>query len=183
MCVGGNPKRNTKYEIRNPKEIRNSKYETRKFRISDFVFRISRCIFSPVHDYSLNKLSETQRKRSITQRMFCVHAILLIMALIITARLAELQIIKGIEYREIAQAQHYGGVRLPAKRGEILSRNSKTGETSIFATNTTLDMVYVDPLITDDPSKIAETLSDILITQEVYENCVNGHDLCPPAPI
>ena len=132
-----------------------------------------------MHDYSLNKLSETQRKRSITQRMFCVHAILLIMALIITARLAELQIIKGIEYREIAQAQHYGGVRLPAKRGEILSRNSKTGETSIFATNTTLDMVYVDPLITDDPSKIAETLSDILITQEVYENCVNGNDLCP----
>jgi len=111
--------------------------------------------------------------------MLAVNIFLLICVLIIVSRLAELQILRGSEYHELAQSQHYGGVKLPAKRGEILSRNSKTGETSILATNTTLDMVYVDPLVTDDPILVAETLSDILITEEIYNECKNGTDECP----
>jgi cell division protein FtsI/penicillin-binding protein 2 len=91
----------------------------------------------------------------------------------------ELQVIRGQEYHEMAQTQHFGGVVLPAKRGEILSRNTKTGETSILATNTTLDLVYVDPLITDDPSLVAETLADILVTDESHTLCSNGDIECP----
>lgn len=124
-------------------------------------------------------LSETQRKRSARQRMFLVHGALLFFLLVVVSRLLELQVIKGAEYRSLAQGQHFGGVVLPAKRGEILSRNAKTGETSIFATNTTLDMVYVDPLITDDPGYVARELGDILVTEDFYDFCATGSVDCP----
>jgi len=135
--------------------------------------------FQPVPSRSYRLPTETQRKRSLSQRMTLVYTFLLLCLLIIIARLLELQVIRGEEYHEIAQTQHYGGITLPAKRGEILSRNSKTGEVSILATNTTLDMVYVDPLITDDPTLIAETLSDILVTDHFHEVCSVGDEECP----
>src|SRR3989344_2266693 len=124
-------------------------------------------------------LSEMQLKRASNQRMALVHGALLLVLLVIVSRLLELQILQGGDYRALAESQHYGGVVLPAKRGEILSRNSKTGETSIFATNTTLDMVYVDPLITDDPAKIADALSELLITEQFHELCTAGNVDCP----
>ncbi len=124
-------------------------------------------------------LSESQRKRFSKQRMVIVHAGLLIVLLIIASRLLELQVVKGGDFRALAESQHFGGVVLPARRGEILSRNSRTGETSIFATNTTLDMVYVDPLITDDASLIARQLSDVLLTDQFHASCVAGSDSCP----
>jgi cell division protein FtsI/penicillin-binding protein 2 len=89
-------------------------------------------------------LSETQKKRSFERRIFVLHGLLLCACAIVIARLIDLQIIQGASYHQIAQAQQYGGVVLPAKRGEILSRNSKTGETSILATNTTLDLLYIE---------------------------------------
>lgn len=128
---------------------------------------------------SYRTLSETQRKRLSKQRMVVVHAALLIFLLVIVARLLELQVLRGGDYRALAESQHFGGVVLPAKRGEILSRNSKTGETSILATNTTLDMVYVDPLITDDPHFVAKTLSDVLVTEEFHSLCSEGNSDCP----
>ncbi|MBT3293096.1 hypothetical protein HOD24_00470 [Candidatus Peregrinibacteria bacterium] len=126
-----------------------------------------------------NQLSETQRKRLLKQRMFIVHGFLILAALVIVARLMELQIIRGNEYHDLAQSQHFGGVVLPARRGEILSRNSKTNETSILATNTTLDLVYIDPFITTNPTFVAETLSDVLITEEFHEFCSTGSQYCP----
>lgn len=126
-------------------------------------------------------LSETQRKRSFERRILVVHAILLLCALTIISRLIELQIIKHKNYQAIAQAQQYGGVVLPAKRGEILSRNSKTDATSILATNSTLDLLYVDPSIMKrDHALIADTLADILITTEFDAVCRAGKPECPP---
>jgi cell division protein FtsI/penicillin-binding protein 2 len=122
---------------------------------------------------------EAHRKRSFERRMVVVHLVLGVLALIVVARLMELQVVKGRAYLDLAQAQHFGGVRLPAKRGEILSRNSKTEDTSILATNATLDMVYVDPVITDEPTLIAETLADILVTSEAHAVCSAGEQACP----
>lgn len=111
--------------------------------------------------------------------MLIVHVLLGLAGLIILARLLELQILRGDEYRSYAQSQHYGGVVLPARRGEILSQSSKTNETSILATNTTLDLLYVDPLIVDDPVIVAEKLADLLVTPEVHAACSAGSPLCP----
>lgn len=123
--------------------------------------------------------TEHQRHRTVEQRMLIVHVVLGLAGLIFLARLLELQLLRGEEYRSFAQAQHYGGVVLPARRGEILSQSSKTNETSILATNTTLDLLYVDPLIVDDPVMVAEKLSDLLVSPEVHAACSAGSPLCP----
>jgi len=111
--------------------------------------------------------------------MVIVYGFFSLILLLIVARLLELQILRGAEYRSLAQAQHYGGVKLPAKRGEIFSRDSKTGETNILATNTTLDLVYVDPLITTDPARTADTLANMLLTDAFHASCMKGEEDCP----
>jgi cell division protein FtsI/penicillin-binding protein 2 len=123
-------------------------------------------------------VSETLKKRSLLQRMVFLYGLLILCLLLIVARLIELQLLSRDEYTTKAQQQHLEGVVLPARRGEILARNSKTGETMILATNITLDLVYVDPLICDDPAFVAETLSEILITDLVYQSCAAGSRLC-----
>ncbi len=113
------------------------------------------------------------------RRMAVVHVCFAFCLLVIVSRLLELQILRVDEFRALAQSQHYGGVILPAKRGEILSRSSKTNETSILATNTTLDLVYVDPLITDDPTLVADSLAEVLVTQDTHTWCTAGDPRCP----
>ncbi|MDB4978838.1 MAG: hypothetical protein JWM56_1024 [Candidatus Peribacteria bacterium] len=114
------------------------------------------------------------------QRMTIIHGFFLVVVLLIVSRLMELQVVKGQVYSEQAQTQHFGDVELPARRGEILGINSKSGELNILATNTTLDLVYVDPLITTNPTLIAETLANILLTNTVHERCIHAEDSCPP---
>lgn len=109
-----------------------------------------------------------------------LHGVLLACALMIVGRLIELQVVKGQEYHDQAQDQQYGGVVLSAKRGEILGKSSKTGEASIFATNTTLDLAYVDPLIIPrDHALIADELAEILVTKEFDNLCRAGRSECP----
>ena len=124
-------------------------------------------------------LSETQKRRSLHRRMTVVYGVFLLLLLVIVARLIDLQIVRGSEYRAEAQRQQFGGVKLPAKRGEILARDSRTAELNILATNITLDLIYVDPLITDDPGVVAQTLSTILLTDQFHENCSHGRESCP----
>ncbi len=125
-------------------------------------------------------LSETQKRRSFERRIFVLHGILIFICLIIIGRLIELQVINGSEYSRRAQEQQFGGVVLSAKRGEIYSRNSKTDELSILATNTTLDLLYIDPLIIPgDHAEISDELSDILVTKNFDAACRNGTTACP----
>jgi cell division protein FtsI/penicillin-binding protein 2 len=125
-------------------------------------------------------LSESAKRRSFERRIFILHGVLLFVVLIIVGRLIELQIVKGAEYYRRAQEQQYGGVVLSAKRGEILSRNSKTGETSLLATNTTLDLLYVDPLIIPGGhAQIADELAGILVTPEFDAACRSATPQCP----
>ncbi|MDD4319634.1 MAG: hypothetical protein PHW10_04920, partial [Candidatus Peribacteraceae bacterium] len=123
--------------------------------------------------------TETSKKRLLQRRMIVVYGFFLLLLAIVVARLMDLQVLRGEEYRAVAQSQHYGGVKLPAKRGEILASDSKTGDSHILATNTTLDLVYVDPLITSHPTEVAEMLSDMLLTEEVHGQCSEGADACP----
>ena len=129
---------------------------------------------------ALQALSETQKKRSLLRRMVVLHAFLGFCLLLIVARLLDLQVLSHDEFYARAQKQHFGGVVLPARRGEIFAFNSKTEETPILATNVTLDLIYVDPLITDNPTLVAETLADILVTPEFDAACRRGDQrTCP----
>ncbi len=133
-----------------------------------------------VHNGSYSTVSESQKRRSFERRIIVIHGIFLAICLVIVGRLIELQIVKSNEYHRIAQEQQYGGVVLSAQRGEVLSRNSKTDETSILATNTTLDLVYIDPLVVDlDHARVADTLSQTLLTSEFDALCRAGQASCP----
>lgn len=127
----------------------------------------------------LHHMLEARKKRSLLRRMVIVHGVLLFFALLVVARLLELQVVNQSDYTALAQSQHLEGVTIPARRGEILALNSKTGETVMLATNTTLDLVYVDPLVTDDPLLVAETLADVLLTEEYHAACTAGRPECP----
>ncbi len=133
----------------------------------------------------LSSVSETKHRQLFESRILILHAVLGFIVLLIVGRLIELQIVKGKEYAEQAENQQSGNVTLSAKRGEILSRNSKNNETSIFATNTTLDLLYIDPLAIPeeatqgDYATIGDELSRILITPEIDENCRLGLSTCP----
>ena len=124
-------------------------------------------------------MSDATRKRAFLRRIEVVHIALLIALLVIIARLIELQIVRGAEYETLARSQHFGGIVLPAKRGEIFSRNSKTGELNILATNTTLDLLYVDPFVTKDKHTVAALLAENLLTEEFDMLCRTGDDTCP----
>ena len=128
----------------------------------------------------LHSISEVKRRQLFERRIIILHGILLFICLIIIGRLIELQVVKGADYNRIAQEQQYGGVVLSAKRGEILSRNSKTGESSILATNTTLDLLYIDPLVlSEDHAKVADELAQLLVTPEFDRSCRLGVSACP----
>lgn len=124
-------------------------------------------------------LSDVTKRRAFQVRIEVIFGILLLFLLIIIARLIELQIIRGKEYEDVARAQHYGGIELPAKRGEIFSRNSKTGELNLLATNTTLDLLYVDPFVTSDKHHVSTLLAETLITKEIDGLCRSGNQECP----
>lgn len=71
----------------------------------------------------------------------CVFGIFLI-------RLFDLQILNSDEYYAEARAQHEKRSILPAQRGKILVRKNRlTEEVTPLATNNTLKMLFVDPII------------------------------------
>lgn len=106
-----------------------------------------------------------------------MNGVLFVAMLLIVARLIELQIVNGEEYRK--RARHGSDRHIAAGRGEIIALNSRTNEPVILATNTTLDLVYVDPLLVDNPTDVAETLADVLVTNEFDAQCRSGSVTCP----
>lgn len=125
----------------------------------------------------LSSLTETQRKRSQVQRVTIVYAALLVGVLLIVARLIELQVIESAEYRK--QVRHGQDRHISARRGEVFALNQKNREPVILATNTTLDLVYVDPALVDDAASVADTLAGTLVTAEFHDACRRGTDECP----
>ncbi|MBU0727251.1 penicillin-binding protein 2 [Patescibacteria group bacterium] len=101
-----------------------------------------------------------------------------ILFVFIIGRLFQLQILKHNEYSSIAEEQHFGAIDLPARRGEILVQDTHSGEFSKLATNTTLDLLYVDPLVAEDKNLIAKSLAPLLFTETEYEQCVEMPEEC-----
>ncbi len=97
-----------------------------------------------------------------------VLAVFGVTALIIL-RLFYLQIIAHSYYRDIAQREQQGFTTLPSRRGEILIEDYHSGESYKLATNTTLNMIYADPTLIDDPTSVSETLAPLLFDIEVEE--------------
>jgi len=111
-------------------------------------------------------------------RIGTILAFTVLFFVIIFGRLFQLQILDHKMYSKIADEQHFGSITLPARRGEILARDTHSGELSKLATNTTLDLLYVDPLVAEDKPGIAKALAPLLFTQADYDQCVKTPDTC-----
>ncbi len=85
---------------------------------------------------------------------------------LILLRLFYLQIIAHGYYAEIARTERYGTTRLPARRGEILLQDNKSDEYYKIGTNTTLNMIYADPIGIKNPQLVADTLAPLLFDLE-----------------
>jgi len=116
---------------------------------------------------------------SQTGRILLLAVFASVLFVVIIGRLFQLQVVRHDEYSEIARNQHFGSITLQAKRGEILVRDTHSGELSKLATNTTLDLVYVDPMVTENKVEVAKTLAPLLFTRKEYEACLDTPDDCP----
>ena len=120
----------------------------------------------------------TKGNSSQTVRILLLTAFVSVLFLIIIGRLFQLQVIRHNEYSETARNQHFGSIELQAKRGEILVRDTHSGELSKLATNTTLNLVYVDPMVAEGKVEIAKKLAPLLFTRSEYETCMDLPNEC-----
>ena len=109
-------------------------------------------------------------RRSSQNRAFNTISVLtmatILFSLVIVGRLFYLQVLKYGYYNEAAARAHQGYTELPAKRGEIKVKDYTTGEEFVVASNTTFDLIYVDPKLINNKKLVAGTLSDILFDIE-----------------
>lgn len=104
--------------------------------------------------------------RKKPNRLTFVVGFLFFVTAVIGIRLFQLQVISHGYYKEIAQTAHQGYTELPARRGEILITDYNSGEVFKIATNTTLNLLYADPYLIDDPGLVAETLAPLVFDLE-----------------
>lgn len=93
-------------------------------------------------------------------RLFFLKAIIIILASLILGRLFQLQVLEHKKLNEEAVKRYSRTITLPAKRGDILLRNEKENKEYVLATNTTLDLLYVDPVALE--SRFNQTREKVL---------------------
>lgn len=109
-------------------------------------------------------------RNSGKKEMFNKITIFIIGSAFITAiliiRLFQLQVIEHNYYQEIATISQYGFIELPAQRGEIIIKDHSSNEEFSIATNTTLNLLYADPVIIKDPVYIADKITPFIFVIE-----------------
>lgn len=81
-------------------------------------------------------------------------------------QLFSLQILKHNYYEQAATASQFGYTELPAQRGEIIIKDYNSKEEFPIATNTTLNLLYADPTIIEDPQYVADKIIPFIFVIE-----------------
>lgn len=111
-------------------------------------------------------------------RLLILIILVFVVFFLIILRLFQLQIMRHDQYIAIAEEQHFGAIDLPAKRGDIYVQDTHSGELSKLATNTTLDLLYVDPMVAENKQEIASKLTPIVFPEAEYKLCTENPDDC-----
>ncbi len=119
-----------------------------------------------------------KKKTQKTERIYILMFFSFLVFSVIIGRLFQLQIIRHSDYETAAKDQHFGAIELPAKRGDIYVKDTHSGELSKLATNTTLDLLYVDPVIAENKQEIATKLTPLIFPEGEYEACINEPEEC-----
>lgn len=85
---------------------------------------------------------------------------------ILILKLFVLQVVRHNYYVETALADRQGLTELNSRRGEIFFNDYNSDEGFRVATNTTLDTVFADPFLIEDPLFIADKLAPILFDEK-----------------
>ncbi len=117
------------------------------------------------------------------KRLFFLMFITSLIIILFIVRLFYIQVLHGTEYLKLAQEQQYGKIVIPSKRGEILTENPKTGELNKLATNTTLDLIYIDPFEIPDKQRVAKALAPLLFSEEDFLACKEDYKNCPSGSV
>ncbi len=95
---------------------------------------------------------------------------------IVLGRLFYLQVMRHEFYLAQAKEQNFGSIKLPAKRGEILVQDQRSGDYYKLATNVALDLLYVDPFLVTNERETSEKLAPIVLQticlEITPENCI-----------
>lgn len=89
-----------------------------------------------------------------------------VVTLIIIIRLFQLQVLSHDYYQNLATREQYGFTELPAQRGNIIIKDFHSDEEFAIATNTTLNLLYVDPTLIKDPTYIANKVGPLIFNIE-----------------
>ncbi len=92
--------------------------------------------------------------------------------IIVAGRLFELQIIRYDIYHSLARERVTDKV-IQAKRGRILLHESEPGKYFELASNVSLDLLFADPILIEDPDVVAEKITPLL-----FEAAKNQHKAC-----
>lgn len=107
-------------------------------------------------------------------RLAVLRFLALFLIVLIAGRLVQLQILEHDQYLALAKSQYNSKIKLPAKRGDIMIHSYRSGQVLPLATDTSLDLVYLDPAIIEDSELVAEELSRILgmDREEIYGKAI-----------
>lgn len=99
-------------------------------------------------------------------KIYLLHGLFFLIALIIVMRLFYLQIMRHDYYQQVAAKDHYGYTELPARRGEIFIKDYASNETVRVATNITLDTLFADPYNIANPKMVADRIAPMIYDLE-----------------
>lgn len=102
------------------------------------------------------------RPRAVWDRFQLLFFVTVFLCSIIVGKLFWLQVIHGSDYDTLAENQNSRGVVLPAKRGNIYARDTRTAELYPLAQNSTTYTIFADPLLIEDASGTASALTPLL---------------------
>lgn len=85
---------------------------------------------------------------------------------VLIIRLFSLQVLQHEYYQKVASREQLGYVEIPAQRGEIVIKDYHSDEEFLVATNTTLNLIYADPVMVKDPIYVADKLYPLLFDLE-----------------
>ena len=105
----------------------------------------------------MTKLKRFYNLFSLQKRVFVIVLAFILVFSVIFIRLGYLQLVQGKELQVLASSQWLRDLPLSAKRGDILDRNGVL----LATTETTYD-IYVRARSVDNPTKLAQLLSDSL---------------------
>lgn len=127
---------------------------------------------------SYSSYQSTVKGGHTRSRIFILMILVFLVFSVIFVRLFQLQVLRHDAYLAVAEEQHFGAIDLPARRGDIYVKDTHSGELSKLATNTTLDLLYVDPLVAENKQEIATKLTPIIFPEEEYNSCLETPDEC-----